>query len=169
LWPGVNVFIKKNIFAEKIGRKEWSLLTQRLQFAICVEKLSLHGFKKNAIFFSENWRKSPNILLILTSTPGQTFNINILKNRQCDFQATMIDFYSDLAPVDPRDLCQGELKSEVMNADDKKYHIDLKVKILSVAFSRILSIFNRMYSDDKHSINGTTGQKCCQYIAVTPC
>ena len=39
----------------------------------------------------------------------------------------MIEFYSDLGQIDPEHICQGELKSEVMFKEDKKYHIDLKV------------------------------------------
>ena len=40
---------------------------------------------------------------------------------------SMIEFYQDLDSVDPEHLTQGELKSEVMYKDDKKYHVDLKV------------------------------------------
>ena len=39
----------------------------------------------------------------------------------------MIEFYAYLGPVDIDHICQGELKSEVMFKEDKKYHIDLKV------------------------------------------
>ena len=39
----------------------------------------------------------------------------------------MIDFYEELEPVDPDHLVQGELRSEVMFKEDKKYHVDLKV------------------------------------------
>merc|ERR1711983_655546 len=38
----------------------------------------------------------------------------------------MIDFYEELEPVDPDHLVQGELRSEVMFKEDKKYHVDLK-------------------------------------------
>lgn len=38
-----------------------------------------------------------------------------------------IDAYAELEPVDPNRLHQGELRSEVMFKEDKKYHIDLKV------------------------------------------
>lgn len=40
---------------------------------------------------------------------------------------SFIDFYQELDPVDPNRLQQGELRSEVMFKEDKKYHIDLKV------------------------------------------
>ena len=40
----------------------------------------------------------------------------------------MIEFYEELEPVDPDHLVQGELRSEVMFKEDKKYHVDLKVK-----------------------------------------
>ncbi len=45
-------------------------------------------------------------------------------------QVSIIDFYTDLGPVDPEHICQGELKSEVMFKEDKKYHIDLKVRLI---------------------------------------
>ena len=45
----------------------------------------------------------------------------------------MIDFYEELEPVDPDHLVQGELRSEVMFKEDKKYHVDLKVT--SIQFS----------------------------------
>ena len=41
----------------------------------------------------------------------------------------MIEFYEELEPVDPDNLVQGELRSEVMFKEDKKYHVDLKVKM----------------------------------------
>ena len=41
----------------------------------------------------------------------------------------MIEFYEELEPVDPDHLVQGELRSEVMFKEDKKYHVDLKVSI----------------------------------------
>jgi len=37
-----------------------------------------------------------------------------------------LNFYRDLKKLDPDNLSQGELKSEVMYKDDKKYHMDLK-------------------------------------------
>ena len=40
----------------------------------------------------------------------------------------MIEFYEELEPVDPDNLVQGELRSEVMFKEDKKYHVDLKVR-----------------------------------------
>ena len=44
----------------------------------------------------------------------------------------MIEFYEELEPVDPDNLVQGELRSEVMFKEDKKYHVDLKVKMKDV-------------------------------------
>ena len=57
----------------------------------------------------------------------------------------MIEFYSDLGQIDPEHICQGELKSEVMFKEDKKYHIDLKVKILilSLLLFLIVAIYQR--------------------------
>ena len=43
---------------------------------------------------------------------------------------SMIEFYQELDVVDPDNLIQGELRSEVMFKDDKKYHVDLKVKFI---------------------------------------
>ena len=42
----------------------------------------------------------------------------------------MITFYHGLEAVDPNNLTQGELRSEVIIKEDKKYHVDLKVHIL---------------------------------------
>lgn len=50
----------------------------------------------------------------------------------------MIEFYSDLGPVDPEHICQGELKSEVMFKEDKKYHIDLKVRKILISLQNHL-------------------------------
>ena len=47
----------------------------------------------------------------------------------------MIDFYEELEPVDPDHLVQGELRSEVMFKEDKKYHVDLKVTSLDVVLN----------------------------------
>ena len=43
---------------------------------------------------------------------------------------SFIDYYQGLDPVDPDRLQQGELRSEVMFKEDKKYHIDLKVRLV---------------------------------------
>ena len=40
---------------------------------------------------------------------------------------SMIAFYHGLEAVDPNNLTQGELRSEVIIKEDKKYHVDLKV------------------------------------------
>ena len=50
------------------------------------------------------------------STAGQ-FHQNLTK---------FIEFYRSLGEVDSYNLRQGELKTEVMYKDDKKYHMDLK-------------------------------------------
>ena len=50
------------------------------------------------------------------STAGQ-FHQNLTK---------FIEFYRGLGEVDTYNLRQGELKTEVMYKDDKKYHMDLK-------------------------------------------
>merc|ERR1712137_597762 len=57
-----------------------------------------------------------NQILMTFSTAG-VFSQNLLK---------FIEFYEDIGDLDPDNLKQGELRSEVMNKNDKKYHMDLK-------------------------------------------
>jgi len=57
-----------------------------------------------------------NQILMSFSTAGQ-FHQNLTK---------FIEFYRSLGEVDSYNLRQGELKTEVMYKDDKKYHMDLK-------------------------------------------
>lgn len=59
--------------------------------------------------------------------------------------SSMIEFYSDLGPIDPEHICQGELKSEVMFKEDKKYHIDLKENARG-RFLKVSETFTRGYS-----------------------
>merc|ERR1712134_107912 len=56
-----------------------------------------------------------------------------------------IEFYRDLEQVDPDNLVQGELKSEVMYKDDKKYHMDLKENARG-RFLKVSETFTRGYS-----------------------
>merc|ERR1719147_32021 len=56
-----------------------------------------------------------------------------------------IDFYHDLEKLDPDNLKQGELKSEVMYKDDKKYHMDLKENARG-RFLKVSETFTRGYS-----------------------
>jgi len=56
-----------------------------------------------------------------------------------------IEFYRDLDQVDPDNLVQGELKSEVMFKDDKKYHMDLKENARG-RFLKVSETFTRGYS-----------------------
>ena len=53
----------------------------------------------------------------MTFSTAGVFNQNLLK---------FIEFYEDIGDLDPENLKQGELRSEVMYKDDKKYHMDLK-------------------------------------------
>ena len=55
----------------------------------------------------------------MTFSTAALFSQNLIK---------FIEFYSELSQLDPDDLKQGELKSEVMYKDDKKYHMDMKEK-----------------------------------------
>jgi len=57
----------------------------------------------------------------------------------------MIEFYEELEPVDPDHLVQGELRSEVMFKEDKKYHVDLKENARG-RFLKVSETFTRGYS-----------------------
>lgn len=57
----------------------------------------------------------------------------------------MIEFYEELEPVDPDHLTQGELRSEVMFKEDKKYHVDLKENARG-RFLKVSETFTRGYS-----------------------
>jgi len=57
-----------------------------------------------------------NQIMMTFSTAGQ-FHQNLTK---------FMEFYRSLGEVDSYNLKQGELKTEVMYKDDKKYHMDLK-------------------------------------------
>jgi len=57
-----------------------------------------------------------NQIMMTFSTAGQ-FHQNLTK---------FMEFYRGLGEVDSYNLKQGELKTEVMYKDDKKYHMDLK-------------------------------------------
>ena len=56
----------------------------------------------------------------------------------------MIDFYEELEPVDPDHLVQGELRSEVMFKEDKKYHVDLKVRSIQYCSEILLNHSGRL-------------------------
>jgi hypothetical protein len=58
---------------------------------------------------------------------------------------SMIEFYEELEPVDPDNLVQGELRSEVMFKEDKKYHVDLKENARG-RFLKVSETFTRGYS-----------------------
>merc|ERR1719151_60471 len=58
---------------------------------------------------------------------------------------SMIQAVRELAPVDPARLQQGELRSEVMFKEDKKYHIDLKENARG-RFLKVSETFTRGYS-----------------------
>jgi len=74
--------------------------------------------------------------ILMTFSTAAVFNQNLL-----DF----IDFYKDLGKVDAENLRQGELKSEVMYKDDKKYHMDLKENARG-RFLKVSETFTRGYS-----------------------
>lgn len=58
---------------------------------------------------------------------------------------SMIQYYAELEAVDPERLTQGELRSEVMFKDDKKYHVDLKENARG-RFLKVSETFTRGYS-----------------------
>lgn len=74
--------------------------------------------------------------ILMTFSTAAVFSHNLL-----DF----IDFYNDLGDLNPSHLHQGELKSEVMYKDDKKYHMDLKENARG-RFLKVSETFTRGYS-----------------------
>ena len=68
----------------------------------------------------------------MTFSTAGVFSQNLLK---------FIEFYEDIGDLDPDNLKQGELKSEVMYKDDKKYHMDLKEN----ARGRFLKVNSQSY------------------------
>merc|ERR1712072_801652 len=76
-----------------------------------------------------------NQIMMTFSTAGQ-FHQNLTK---------FIEFYRGLGEVDSYNLRQGELKTEVMYKDDKKYHMDLKENARG-RFLKVSETFTRGYS-----------------------
>jgi len=74
--------------------------------------------------------------ILMTFSTAAVFSQNLV---------AFIDFYKDLEKVDPDNLKQGELKSEVMYKDDKKYHMDLKENARG-RFLKVSETFTRGYS-----------------------
>merc|ERR1712038_205326 len=74
--------------------------------------------------------------ILMTFSTAAVFSQNLMG---------FIDFYKDLDKVNPDNLRQGELKSEVMYKDDKKYHMDLKENARG-RFLKVSETFTRGYS-----------------------
>jgi len=74
--------------------------------------------------------------ILMTFSTAALFSQNLI---------LFIDFYHDLDKLDPDNLRQGELKSEVMYKDDKKYHMDLKENARG-RFLKVSETFTRGYS-----------------------
>ena len=72
----------------------------------------------------------------MTFSTAALFSQNMIK---------FIEFYGDLSKLDPDNLNKGELKSEVMYKDDKKYHMDLKENARG-RFLKVSETFTRGYS-----------------------
>ena len=74
-----------------------------------------------------------------------TIHFKLLLNCFRHHLVSMIEFYAELEGVDPERLTQGELRSEVMFKDDKKYHIDLKENARG-RFLKVSETFTRGYN-----------------------
>ena len=72
----------------------------------------------------------------MTFSTAALFSQNMIK---------FIEFYGDMSKLDPDNLSKGELKSEVMYKDDKKYHMDLKENARG-RFLKVSETFTRGYS-----------------------
>merc|ERR1712130_832508 len=80
--------------------------------------------------------------ILMTFSTAALFSQNLV---------TFIDFYKDLEKVNPDNLKQGELKSEVMYKDDKKYHMDLKENARG-RFLKVSETFTRGYSSSRFQV-----------------
>jgi len=74
--------------------------------------------------------------ILMTFSTAALFSQNLV---------TFIEFHRDLEKLNPENLKQGELKSEVMYKDDKKYHMDLKENARG-RFLKVSETFTRGYS-----------------------
>ena len=72
----------------------------------------------------------------MTFSTAALFSQNMIK---------FIEFYGGIGKLDPDNLNKGELKSEVMYKDDKKYHMDLKENARG-RFLKVSETFTRGYS-----------------------
>ena len=93
----------------------------------------------------------------MTFSTAGVFSQNLLK---------FIEFYEDIGDLDPDNLKQGELRSEVMYKDDKKYHMDLKenargrfLKVNSDSRYEIMDIRNESPRFLRHSPGVTRGSR----------
>ena len=104
----------------------------RKRFYLDVEENQRGRFIKIAEISTEG-RKNQ---ILMTFPTAALFNQNLIQ---------FIDFYRDMDKLDPDNLRQGELKSEVMYNDDKKYHMDLKENARG-RFLKVSETFTRGYS-----------------------
>jgi len=74
--------------------------------------------------------------ILMTFSTAALFSQNLI---------AFVDYYKDLEEIDPNNLKQGELKSEVLFKDDKKYHMDLKENARG-RFLKVSETFTRGYS-----------------------
>merc|ERR1712130_1096332 len=80
--------------------------------------------------------------ILMTFSTAALFSQNLV---------TFIDFYKVLEKLDPDNLRQGELRSEVMYKDDKKYHMDLKENARG-RFLKVSETFTRGYSSSRFQV-----------------
>ena len=91
---------------------------------------------ENSVNFLKEFIVTSQNQILMTFSTAALFSQNLIK---------FIEFYSELSQLDPDNLKQGELKSEVMYKDDKKYHMDMKENARG-RFLKVSETFTRGYS-----------------------
>ena len=97
---------------------------------------SKNDFLENTVNFLKEFIVTSQNQILMTFSTAALFSQNLIK---------FIEFYSELSQLDPDNLKQGELKSEVMYKDDKKYHMDMKENARG-RFLKVSETFTRGYS-----------------------
>ena len=97
---------------------------------------SMKYFLENSVNFLKEFIVTSQNQILMTFSTAALFSQNLIK---------FIEFYSELSKLDPDNLKQGELKSEVMYKDDKKYHMDMKENARG-RFLKVSETFTRGYS-----------------------
>ena len=97
---------------------------------------SKNDFLEKTVNFLKEFIVTSQNQILMTFSTAALFSQNLIK---------FIEFYSELSQLDPDNLKQGELKSEVMYKDDKKYHMDMKENARG-RFLKVSETFTRGYS-----------------------